>query len=560
MEGCSIKRTAIILLLLVSVSIENDCFGQALPVGSNILEDYYRRMQLKGQRDSLVSFMVRPIYSTEQFPADSLFESTPEIEHFLGGKGSFRVLPATLRNQYNTHHPYGWNDGSMIPAKGYQAQFSAGFYVSVGWLTVQLQPEWVLAQNRQFATFPSAHTDSVWNAYYGFLNDIDNPEKFGTGSYVKLFPGQSSIRLNYKKLSLGVSTESLWWGPSIRNALLMSNNAPGFLHLTLNSRAPMKTFLGHFEWQVIGGILENSGILPDDTSKTFEGVQLYKPRNSSNRYINAATISWQPKWVPNLFLGFSRSFYQYRDNIPSDLNGYLPVFTSFFKGQSKDDVEFGRDQMLSFSFRWVLPKENAEVYAEYGRNDHAQNAEDFAFEPEHSRAYIIGLHKLFNTRKGREIEVLMEMTQTQAPATGGLRALQPWYAHYQVRHGYTNEGQVMGAGIGSAGNSQTLGVSWNRNINKLGLYFERIVHNNDFYYKAFAPMQKFDSHWVDLSLNAVKSWRYKDFLFNANASLVRSFNYQWRYSENPATLLNGKKDINNLNLGCSVTYLFGKTK
>ncbi|WP_163277304.1 capsule assembly Wzi family protein, partial [Enterobacter hormaechei] len=67
--------------------------------------------------------------------------------------------------------------------------------------------------------------------------------------------GQSSFRLNYKVLSVGISSENLWWGPGIYNSLLMSNNAPGFWHLTFNSRKPLKTPIGDFEWQLIGGKL-----------------------------------------------------------------------------------------------------------------------------------------------------------------------------------------------------------------------------------------------------------------------------------------------------------------
>lgn len=534
--------------------------AQSLPVGSPLLEDIYRRRQLTGDRDSLVSFLVRPLVARNKAEADTLFQADVEEERFLNGRGRFRVLPATTKQQYNTHHPFGWNDGPMIPANGYQSYFTAGFYASVGdWLSVQLQPEWVYAANRPFATFPTQHTDSIWQAYYTFANDIDNPEKYGDRNYTRVFPGQSSVRFNYKKLSLGISTESLWWGPGIRNSLVMSNNAPGFLHLTLNSRAPMKTFLGHFEWQLISGFLENSGILPLDTSRQFEGQPLYKPKPDHNRYINAMTIAWQPKWVPHLFLGFSRSFYQYNRDIPKSINGYLPVFSGLFKGSGHDDFALGRDQLLAFSFRWVFPKEMAEVYAEFGRNDHAQNSEDFLLEPEHSRAYQLGLHKLFKAKKEREVELLVEMTQTQAPATGNLRALQPWYVHYQTRHGYTNLGQVIGAGIGPGGNSQTLALSINKGLQKTGIVFDRIVHNNDFYYQAFTPLHKFEYHWVDLSVTALKTWQFRNLLLSANASFIRSFNYQWRYKENPATLLNGwRKDINNLQLGCAVSYLFGK--
>ncbi|HEX5667890.1 MAG TPA: hypothetical protein VFX73_03740, partial [Chitinophagaceae bacterium] len=170
--------------------------AQSLPVGTPVFEDLYRIMQLKGERDSSTSFLVRPMHAAKTKEFDSLYHpygllykhSRGSDGHFFKDKGKFYALPLTLNQQYNTHHPYGWNDGAMIPAKGYQALFSAGVYASVGWLSVQLRPEFVFAENRDFAEFPVAHTDSVWKHYYGFLNSIDNPEKFGQGAYTKLFP------------------------------------------------------------------------------------------------------------------------------------------------------------------------------------------------------------------------------------------------------------------------------------------------------------------------------------------------------------------------------------
>jgi hypothetical protein len=114
----------------------------------------------------------------------------------------------------------------------------------------------------------------------------------------------------------------------------------------------------------------------------------------------------------------------------------------------------------------------------------------------------------------------------------------------------------LGSGIGPGANSQTIGISWIRDIQRFGIYLERVTRNNDFYYQAFGPMRMYDSHWVDLSLNATKSWRYKQLLLKADLSFIHSMNYQWRYEENPATLLNGKKNANNMHAGFSVSYIF----
>ena len=94
--------------------------------------------------------------------------------------------------------------------------------------------------------------DKLWN-------HIDMPERFGERSHNRVLIGQSSIRINWKKLSIGLSNENIWWGPSIRNSIMMSNHAQGFNHITSNTVKPINTVIGDFEFQVITGKLENSG-------------------------------------------------------------------------------------------------------------------------------------------------------------------------------------------------------------------------------------------------------------------------------------------------------------
>ncbi|MCU0385711.1 MAG: capsule assembly Wzi family protein, partial [Flavihumibacter sp.] len=462
------------------------------------------------------------------------------------GKFKFSLLPVTLRQQVNTHHPYGWNDGSMIQAKGYQAVFSAGFYLKAGPLELQLNPEVVYAGNNSFETFPTSHSDSLWYYYYNQLNKIDWPEQYGNSRYAKILPGQSKLLLSFGKISAGISTENLWWGPGHRNSLMMSNSAPGFLHFTFHSNKPVRTFLGNLEWRVIAGQLKNSGILPPDTSRRFQGELLYEPKHTSNRYINAVMLAWQPKWVKGLSLGVSRSFFQYSDNIPKNLDGYFPIVGSLFKGNARDESSFGRDQLLSLMFRWVFAKEQLELYGEFGRNDHSGNLSDLALEPEHSRAYLAGLKKYFPTGKNGNLEVLFEMTHLQAPSTGLVRDIPTWYQHFQIRHGYTHRGQLLGAGIGPGSNSQTAGLGWFRSGKKYGFMLERIVRNNDFYFQAFTASRTSDRHWVDLSLNPYFSWYKNKLLYSANVSLVHSLNYQWRNDTN----------VFNFFGSFSVSYLF----
>ncbi|HEY6956946.1 MAG TPA: capsule assembly Wzi family protein, partial [Flavisolibacter sp.] len=313
-----IART-IVLILLANIQFSFAALSQSASL--QFFDEVSRDLQVSSRMDSTLSFCVRPNYIANAIYSDSL------ADKLVAGKelseGLF-LLPLVVQQQYNTHHPYGWNDGSMIPAKGYQGQISLGISFTKSIFSLQIRPEIVFGQNSSFPTFPSAQNDTIWKSYYGsVLNMIDAPERFGTHSYLKFFPGQSSARINYNKLSFGLSTENLWWGPGVRNSLLMSNNAPGFPHLTFNSLQPVRSLIGSFEWQVIAGKLKGSGILPD-TTKTFNGDPLYVPKGDGNRYLNGIILSWQPKWTKGLFLGLSRIFYQNQSDVPSSLDGYFP--------------------------------------------------------------------------------------------------------------------------------------------------------------------------------------------------------------------------------------------
>ncbi|HEU4470461.1 MAG TPA: capsule assembly Wzi family protein [Flavisolibacter sp.] len=522
--------------------------AQTVPVGMPVIEERLRRAQLRNGSQDGSSFTIRPIHSTDAMPFDSLVKAAPRRSSTADSlsKGMFHLLPLTINQQFNSHHPYGWNDGSMIQAKGYQGQVSMGIFARVGPLTVQLRPEMVFAANDRFSTFPTSHSDSIWNSYYYVLNRIDDPERYGEGSYTRLLPGQSSIRLNLKKLSFGLSTENLWWGPGIRNSLVMSNTAPGFMHLSFNSNAPVASPIGSFEWQIVSGWLRGSGILPPETDRTFNGQGLYLPKPDGARYLNGMVATWQPKWTKGLFLGLSRVFYQYQADVKSSFNGYFPVGGAFFKGNAEDEGAQGKDQLISLFFRLLLPKEKAELYGEFGRNDHAQRIRDFLLQPEHARAYLLGGRKIFDTKNGGEVELFAEFTHLQNPPTVNVRALEGWYTHYQVRHGYTHLGQVLGAGIGPGGSSQTLGLHWLKENGKWGGMLERVVRNNDFYYSAFTASQDFDNHWVDLSLNLNKNWQKGRLLYDLNLTFIRSLNYQWIE----------KRDISHVQARAGVSYLF----
>ena len=558
------------IICVLAILAQFSARAQSLPVGTPAVEDYYRRAQLLGTTDSSVSFTVRPLfpnyinkradvfYPDSTIPGYNTLVSNRLWKKTTKDEVKISYLPLSIQTQFNSDHPYGWNDGAMIPAKGLQTVLSGGIFGQYGILTFQLKPELLLAANPDFDNFNKNSYDVIFARYYDIYNNIDLPVQFGKGSYNKLYWGQSSIRLNYKSMSLGLSTENLWWGPGIRSSLLMSNTAPGFLHFTLNTLRPLQTPIGSFEGQLIGGKLSNSGFAPLTPDHSYFGTDLYVPKPNDWRYLAGIILTWQPKWIPGLFLGFDQSSQTYG----KDLNGirdYLPLFAPVKKTSAPDDPINKQDQRSSLFMRWLWPQEHAEIYFEWGHNNYTGDLTQALLSPEDSRAYIFGVRKLvpFNTARKENILISVEVTQLQQTNIDKIKQGDEWYTSKGIRQGYTNMGEVLGAGIGPGANLQSIDVSWVKGLKKIGLQFERYIHNNDFYYYAYYDSFDFRRHWVDLSIAANYEWDFNNLIFNAKLQGIKSLNYQWYLKQNPGDpyFVNGANAFN-LQVQAGVTYRF----
>ncbi len=541
------KKSCIALLLFTLFFYSEKLGAQSLPIHSFLLDRFYRTEQLLNNSNPNVSFVLKPLYQ-ESFATYNEFFIPNERKvgalnssHSKRNKLTYKILPVEFVQQYNSHHPEGINDAAMIPAKGYQTSVSLGGFLEYGPLQIQLKPEYVYAANPSFDGFPNGYKDIVLESPN---QGIDLPERIGDGSYSQFFWGQSSLRFKYKSFAVGISNQNLWWGPGVRNSLLMTNSAPGFKHLTFNTVKPVYTPIGSFEGQIVAGKLEAY-------TKNF-----YLPNDW--RYLNAMVISYQPKWVSGLFIGFIRSFSVYSEDMGQSLNDYLPVFIPVGKNKAggNEENQKSRDQLLSLFMRWVWTESNAEIYMEYGRNDHAWNNRDLIVQLSHSNAYVLGLTKLIplSNRSNELIRLNFEITQLAANPTTTNRSGGSWYQHSQVVHGYTHESQMLGSGLGPGSNLQSFNISWVKSLNNIGIQFERHVHNNDFWVNY---IKDYRANWVDLSAAIKGNWNYKNVIFNVNLKFVKSFNYQWVYTPNEDDFWGGDSwDVFNFHGRVGIMYLF----
>ena len=515
-------------------------FSQSITVGS-YAEEMARINQICGESENASSFVIRPINTLSFTNADTVLQSLTASKNLYHGTGSFvvKALPLSLLTEYDAKRPFGYDNGSLYPNAGLQNRLSAGIYLKSGIFQIQLKPELVYAENKDFKTFADVQANNnsaaLLNAYYEFaVNGIDAPERFGNSSITHFYPGQSKIIITYKNVEAGVSTENLWWGPGIQNAIMISNSAPGFLHWTLNSAKPVQTKIGAFEWQIIGGNLKQSGYLPLDTNKLVYGKGLFIPKPEVSRYISAFTINWQPKWIEGLYLGATSYDYMDKDSSYKAHNIFhkiIPVITgSSGSANAITNTNAGDSQDFAYAInvRQVLPKYNAELYFEWARNDRAANLNDFLQEPEHSSAYTIGGRRLFEVAEKQFFQVKFELTHLEKSPTYLLRDEPSWYVHLQSpRDGYTNDGRYVGAGIGPGSNSLMFDFSLLNHLNSYGMTMERLVHDNDLYYQAFAGTGIFNRQWVDFSDTFYANFKLKKYMISASLSPVYSLNYEY---------------------------------
>lgn len=441
-----------------------------LPVG-DALEDYERVMQLVDS-EKLDGFNLRPV------PAPSSLRGpwAPHVRRYLSSveRQDIRVSSPAIDLGWASSRPAGTNDGFLWQGRGGTSRAIFGIYGRIYGLSAAFRPEFAYVQNRAFNAGPGNSTQ-----YFGRAT-IDAPRRFGNKPIRLVHPGQSFIELAAFGVGVGVSTRNMWWGPALHNAIVMSNNGPGFGHAYLGTSRPVDAGIAHVQGKWFWGDLHESKFFEDD-------------RSSERRHITGIVLEVQPHFIPGLYVGATRVFVQAKDE--NDGRDHFLIFQNFFKKYLEDEHDrFGfdeNDQILSVFGRWVFPKSGFEFYGEYGVGDHSSDLRDAVVQFKHASGYTVGLQKVFAIGP-KLLRANAELTRLEAPKSDILRVAgdapgysaspTAFYVNTIVRQGYTHKGQIIGAGIGPGSNSQYVGVDLFTTWGRAGWYAQRVVYDNDLFY------------------------------------------------------------------------------
>ncbi|MDQ3243806.1 MAG: hypothetical protein M3Q09_08775 [Gemmatimonadota bacterium] len=424
-----------------------------------------------------------------------LIRSASSMSAPLTGRRSWKA--ALIAPEYyavnNSEIPFSINDGPIWAGVGTSVRTIAGFRFEAGPLRIIAAPEFLDFDNKFFRIRdtvrfyappikPERRGGGFVFPWYVAPYSIDLPLRFGTRPIHRVDAGQSTAMLTARGASVGVSNENQWWGPGIRNALVLSNNAAGFPHIFVRTERPWRNRFGSVESRLlVGGLTESKWF---DTTST-----------NNLRSISAVAVSLRPAFQKNLVVGGARSVFATNhhgwDRIAARL---FDAFASTGRPNSRPLVVLpdstvvidstltpgGRDQIFSLFGRWVFPEDGFETYAEWARYEFPVSLRDLLVAPNHSQGYTLGLQWARPIRR-RDATVRLqgELTSVEQSPTYRDRPIGSFYTSRRVIQGYTQRGESLAAAIGPGASSQWVAADYLEPSWSFGVFAGRIRWNED---------------------------------------------------------------------------------
>ena len=480
---------------------------------NSVYNDYFDYLALSDQTVNPV-LMYHSFSNNRWNPGDDhIWSKGLNINGILFDSQSYRlklISPELILSGNTAYDRSELSDGSWWQGRGLNGFFSTGLKFESKYFELTLLPEIWFSQNLYYDIIASA----VDSEYGYFFSLIDLPQRMGNDPVFKFNWGQTDIRLNWKNLTLGFSNENILWGPSRVNSLLMSDNASGFPHIDFGLRKT-PTRLGDFEVYAIRGMVSESDFYDTD-------------ENNNNTFISGLTSGYSPALIPGLTLGFKWT-------LMTDWENWEKSWQLQFLGYDYTNHYFGGDQMDmkgSLTLDWVFPEVGFEWYFEYFREDYSPSLRFILLAPGHAAGWTLGGQKAFPLSDKKGIRATLEWNELIQSrdyeidlGAGGI-----YYTHSRVPHGFTNLGQLLGAGIGGGSDAETFLLDYYDSWGKAGLMLQRIGWNKMYLYKTPVSGDY-------LKLNVEMNLGFNGTLFlNDNFSLIGnmilSYNLNYNYVEN----------------------------
>lgn len=372
---------------------------------------------------------------------------------------NYKVFAPEWFNSYNSEVPYGQNDGALWQGKGYNSSLTFGARIEAYGFEVTFKPQLCYSQNKEYDYLidrsRSAFSLNEKGSEYGYLwGNIDLPQRFGDSYFYTYDWGDTELRWTWYSFTLGAGFQSPWLGPAWLNPMLGSNNASTYPKIDIGFRKT-KIFFPRFKWYI--GEIEGRiwcGKLTE--SKYYDN----NPENNE-RMLNGISASYSPSFIPGFTFGINRIFIT--NWAKHNLKYIGRLFTLSHRNGSQEGNGEDEDQKISIFIDWLLPNVGFEVYGELGIDDFTSEK---LSNPFHTAIYTIGVKqcvplpvsKISEKVSDLKSELIFEWNNFEMSQDFQMQwQYMGYYAHGQISQGYTQKGQILGAGTGYFGNSQFLG-------------------------------------------------------------------------------------------------------
>ena len=367
-------------------------------------------------------------------------------------------------NSFNTAAPYGQNDGALWQGRGYNTSLTTGARIEGYGFELTFKPMVTFSQNLGFDYLPGVYGDT--HSYF-WAGNIDLVQRFGDNPYFQFDWNDTEIRYSFYNFTIGFGTQAFWLGPAKLNPILGSNNAGGFPKFDIGLRKTDLIIPG-LNWN-LGKIESRIWIAQLSESDYFNNDGI-KDKNLFNGF----NISFSPSFWPDFTIGVTKiCLTRWGNNFWMYLNPFY---------SSNDINGIGEDQKASIYFDITIPKVGFNMYAEFGLDDYTSNQLGNFF---HTFISTFGFQQKFSISKEKMIKGLLfcelnffEMSQDFQLQWNYMG----FYAHHQIKEGYTQNGQIIGAGSGFFGNSQLIGFKIYIPRTELQLFYHRNVPDMNYLY------------------------------------------------------------------------------
>lgn len=380
----------------------------------------------------------------------TLYESdSTETNRFTAGidrSVKLKLYGPEWFNSYNTKVPYGQNDGALWQGKGYNTSLTAGARLEAFGFEATFKPQVSWSQNREFDYMPG-----VYGSEYSYFwkGNIDLVQRYGDSSFWTFDWGDTEIRYSWNNFTVGFGFQSPWLGPAFLNPMLGSNNAGTYPKFDIGLRK-IKIYMPYTDWYL--GEIEGRAWLGYLTESDY----FDNDSTNNHRQLTGFSVAYSPSILPGFTIGANKICINYwKDKSAKYLN---PLYST---NGSQTGNRIDEDQKMSLFTTWRFPQVGFEVYGEFGVDDYT--GKGFA-NPFHTAIYTVGVKKelsffrrfqKFNIRP----EIIFEWSNFEMSQDFQLQwNYMGYYSHDSIAQGYTQNGQILGAGSGYFGTSQYIAL------------------------------------------------------------------------------------------------------